>query len=288
MGGRRFILRFRAISISSHSDFDFEDLSLDFEASPSVSEISSQSDFDFEVLSLDFEAPLRPPSAPPPPSAPARLLLESFVKKFILELKSCDIGAENTSDFIYNYAISMPNLAGFWCGNVPALLMVMPYTAIQFTVLHKLKTFATGSSKTAGCATTVGSYPFDLLRTSLASCMASSLVRTGFVRGSMTQGNGCYQHRKLCMREDGKQQVCIVGLQQCKVSDVETIQELIEKGNATRSAGTTGANEESSRSHAILQLAIKRSVDGSESKPPRVVGKLSFIDLAGILLEVFF
>ncbi|KAL7164516.1 hypothetical protein ACSBR2_040424 [Camellia fascicularis] len=87
--------------------------------------------------------------------------------------------------------------------------------------------------------------------------------------------------KKLCMREDGKQQVCIVGLQQCKVSDVETIQELIEKGNATRSAGTTGANEESSRSHAILQLAIKRSADGSESKPPRVVGKLSFIDLAG-------
>lgn len=26
--------------------------------------------------------------------------------------------------------------------------MVMPYTAIQFTVLHKLKTFASGSSKT--------------------------------------------------------------------------------------------------------------------------------------------
>ncbi|KAG4179023.1 hypothetical protein ERO13_A10G080500v2 [Gossypium hirsutum] len=87
--------------------------------------------------------------------------------------------------------------------------------------------------------------------------------------------------KKLCMREDGKQQVCIVGLQEFRVSDVETIKELIEKGNATRSTGTTGANEESSRSHAILQLAIKRSVDGKESKPPRVVGKLSFIDLAG-------
>ncbi|KAJ0034818.1 hypothetical protein Pint_24550 [Pistacia integerrima] len=77
-------------------------------------------------------------------------------------------------------------LPGFWRGNVPALLMVMPYTAIQFTVLHKLKTFAAGSSKTenhinlspylsymsgalAGCAATVGSYPFDLLRTILAS-----------------------------------------------------------------------------------------------------------------------
>ncbi|KAF8027555.1 hypothetical protein BT93_E0457 [Corymbia citriodora subsp. variegata] len=87
--------------------------------------------------------------------------------------------------------------------------------------------------------------------------------------------------KKLCMREDGKQQVCIVGLQEYRVSDVETIKELIEKGSATRSTGTTGANEESSRSHAILQLAIKRSIDGSESKPPRLVGKLSFIDLAG-------
>ncbi|XP_068652885.1 kinesin-like protein KIN-13B isoform X2 [Aristolochia californica] len=87
--------------------------------------------------------------------------------------------------------------------------------------------------------------------------------------------------RKLCMREDGKQQVCIVGLQEYRVSSVETIREFIEKGNATRSTGTTGANEESSRSHAILQLAIKRSVDGSESKPPRIFGKLSFIDLAG-------
>ncbi|KAG5248687.1 kinesin-13A [Salix suchowensis] len=87
--------------------------------------------------------------------------------------------------------------------------------------------------------------------------------------------------KKLFMREDGKQQVCIVGLQEPKVSDVETIKDLIEKGNASRSTGTTGANEESSRSHAILQLAIKRSVDSNESKPPRLVGKLSFIDLAG-------
>ena len=83
------------------------------------------------------------------------------------------------------------------------------------------------------------------------------------------------------MREDGKQQVCIVGLQEYKVSNVETIKELIERGNASRSTGTTGANEESSRSHAILQLCIKRSVDSSETKPARLVGKLSFIDLAG-------
>ncbi|KAH7682437.1 Plus-end-directed kinesin ATPase protein [Dioscorea alata] len=73
--------------------------------------------------------------------------------------------------------------------------------------------------------------------------------------------------RKLCKREDGKQQVCIVGLQEYRVSNFDTIRELIEKGNATRSTGTTGANEE--------------FVDGSESKPSRIIGKLSFIDLAG-------
>ncbi|KAM7518265.1 hypothetical protein LguiB_017227 [Lonicera macranthoides] len=33
------------------------------------------------------------------------------------------------------------------------------------------------------------------VRGSSSRCMASSLVRTGFVRGSTTQGNGCYQHR---------------------------------------------------------------------------------------------
>ncbi|XP_072975038.1 kinesin-like protein KIN-13A [Typha angustifolia] len=96
--------------------------------------------------------------------------------------------------------------------------------------------------------------------------------------------------RKLCMREDGRQQVCIVGLQEFEVSDVQIVKEYIEKGNAARSTGSTGANEESSRSHAILQLAIKkhkevtdtrRQKDGNDSKSAKVVGKISFIDLAG-------
>ncbi|KAM7279442.1 hypothetical protein ACFE04_006576 [Oxalis oulophora] len=33
------------------------------------------------------------------------------------------------------------------------------------------------------------------VREANSRCMASTLVRTGFVRGSMTQGSGCYQHR---------------------------------------------------------------------------------------------
>ncbi|KAL2649366.1 hypothetical protein R1flu_017494 [Riccia fluitans] len=43
-------------------------------------------------------------------------------------------------------------------------------------------------------------------------CMLSSLVRTGFVRGTLTQGNGCYQHRctndSLEVAVDGIWKVC--------------------------------------------------------------------------------
>ncbi|GJP30935.1 hypothetical protein CLOM_g7332 [Closterium sp. NIES-68] len=75
---------------------------------------------------------------------------------------------------------------GFWRGTVPGLLLVMPYTAIQFVVIHRFKSLMTGSHRTedhkqlrpelsfvggsvGGIAATVGSYPFDLLRTVLAS-----------------------------------------------------------------------------------------------------------------------
>ncbi|XP_024386692.1 uncharacterized protein [Physcomitrium patens] len=90
------------------------------------------------------------------------------------------------------------------------------------------------------------------------------------------------ERRKLCMREDGRQQVCIVGLKEFRVSDVELVKEYIDKGNQSRSTGSTGANEESSRSHAILQLVVKKAQEGKEGKEiSRVVGKISFIDLAG-------
>jgi hypothetical protein len=36
---------------------------------------------------------------------------------------------------------------GFWRGNVPALLLVMPYTAIQFVVIQKFKTLVSGSPR---------------------------------------------------------------------------------------------------------------------------------------------
>ncbi|CAI5469763.1 unnamed protein product [Closterium sp. Yama58-4] len=102
---------------------------------------------------------------------------------------------------------------------------------------------------------------------------------------------------KLQMREDGRQQVCIVGLKEVNVVSVDTVYELISRGSSARSTGTTGANEESSRSHAILQMVIRqkiqpdktqarrarRSLGGADEKDSmgKLVGKFSFIDLAG-------
>ncbi|CAF2020818.1 unnamed protein product [Brassica napus] len=98
------------------------------------------------------------------------------------------------------------------------------------------------------------------------------------------------ERKKLCMREDGRQQVCIVGLQEFEVSDIQIVKDYIDKGSASRSTGSTGANEESSRSHAILQLVVKKHVEVKETRrnnndnnesQGKVVGKISFIDLAG-------
>jgi kinesin family member 2/24 len=59
-----------------------------------------------------------------------------------------------------------------------------------------------------------------------------------------------------------------------KINNVNGVMELIEFGLTNRVTGVTGANDDSSRSHAILQIVIK-------SRDQRVHGKMSFIDLAG-------
>lgn len=69
-------------------------------------------------------------------------------------------------------------------------------------------------------------------------------------------------------------QVCVVGLKEYNVEDVGIVKQLIESANQQRSVGSTAANADSSRSHSIMQFALKSGND-------KLVGKLSFIDLAG-------
>jgi len=78
----------------------------------------------------------------------------------------------------------------------------------------------------------------------------------------------------LYAREDGKQNVCIVGLKEDVVHDVDNLMEALQAGLQIRTTGQTGANLDSSRSHAILQIAIK-------NERGKLHGKISFIDLAG-------
>lgn len=74
-------------------------------------------------------------------------------------------------------------------------------------------------------------------------------------------------------REDGKQQVNIVNLTEVQVDTVEAIMSTLQIGMHLRASGATGANAESSRSHAIMQMVLKHN--------GRLYSKISFIDLAG-------
>ncbi|KPP65983.1 kinesin-like protein KIF2C-like [Scleropages formosus] len=78
---------------------------------------------------------------------------------------------------------------------------------------------------------------------------------------------------KLRVLEDGKQQVQVVGLQEVYVSGVEDVIKMIDVGSACRTSGQTFANANSSRSHAVLQIILRRG--------NKLHGKFSLVDLAG-------
>merc|ERR1719238_959125 len=55
--------------------------------------------------------------------------------------------------------------------------------------------------------------------------------------------------------------------------------EVIDYGLASRTTGVTGANVDSSRSHAILQITIRNMHQKQEDPRAKEHGKISFIDL---------
>lgn len=86
------------------------------------------------------------------------------------------------------------------------------------------------------------------------------------------------QRAKLVMREDGSKNVNVIGLKEVRTDSVDSLFDWIARGNQARSTGSTGANIDSSRSHAILQLTLKKKDTKGELK---MHGRFSFIDLAG-------
>lgn len=65
-------------------------------------------------------------------------------------------------------------------------------------------------------------------------------------------------NRHACpIREDGTGKVNIVKLTETVITDVNSIMSLINYGSSVRVTGQTGANDSSSRSHAVLRIIFR-------------------------------
>eukprot|EP00854_Cymbomonas_tetramitiformis_P015351 gene15351-18161_t len=85
------------------------------------------------------------------------------------------------------------------------------------------------------------------------------------------------------MRENKRGEVSIVDLTELKVTSASAVMSLISKGNKHRAVRQTEMNEQSSRSHTILQMTItQRSLGGEDGAAGTLtVSKLNLVDLAG-------
>lgn len=82
------------------------------------------------------------------------------------------------------------------------------------------------------------------------------------------------KRKEVHARCDAKERVKIMGLTEASCQDEDELMQVINFGLTERTTGKTGANSDSSRSHAIMQV-ILRDPDN------KMAGKMSFIDLAG-------
>jgi kinesin family protein 2/24 len=75
--------------------------------------------------------------------------------------------------------------------------------------------------------------------------------------------------------EDEHKFLHLVGITEHPVSDHQALLDLMNRGAAHRSSGSTHVNERSSRSHAVLVFTVK------PRRQPLIFARMSFIDLAG-------
>ncbi|XP_037132564.1 kinesin-like protein KIF2C isoform X1 [Syngnathus acus] len=80
----------------------------------------------------------------------------------------------------------------------------------------------------------------------------------------------------LRVMQDEHQQVQVVGLEEVYVASAHDVIKMIQLGSACRTFGQTSANAYSSRSHAVLQIILRRN-----DRATRLHGKFSLVDLAG-------
>ena len=87
--------------------------------------------------------------------------------------------------------------------------------------------------------------------------------------------------KHLHARENSQGKVIIQGLREIEAVSASDLMSQISVGLNSRTTGVTGANVDSSRSHAIISISLKLRNGQTGRLTPLGPGKLSFIDLAG-------
>ncbi|KAI1295387.1 Kinesin-like protein KIF18A [Halotydeus destructor] len=87
--------------------------------------------------------------------------------------------------------------------------------------------------------------------------------------------------KSLAVREDPKRGVIVSNLSVHQPKDAQHLLEMLEFGNRNRTQHPTDANAESSRSHAIFQVSLKKQDYSSSQQMSIQISKMSLIDLAG-------
>ena len=85
----------------------------------------------------------------------------------------------------------------------------------------------------------------------------------------------------LDLREDPTKGIVVSGITELNVTSCNDILKILKRGNKNRTQEATGANETSSRSHAILQVLVEYKTKNTGIEVEIRYGKLSLIDLAG-------
>ncbi len=85
----------------------------------------------------------------------------------------------------------------------------------------------------------------------------------------------------LDLREDPEKGIVVSGITELNITNSSDMLKILKRGNRNRTQEATGANETSSRSHAILQVSIEYKDRNSGIDIEIKFSKLSLIDLAG-------
>ena len=83
------------------------------------------------------------------------------------------------------------------------------------------------------------------------------------------------------LREDPSRGVVVAGITYVSAKSPKEVLHFLNKGNRSRVCEATGANQVSSRSHAVMQVFVGQTTVDKSGKKSHRFSKLSMIDLAG-------